>query len=213
MAAVQSLCSRCILLEGGRVKEEGPSDVVTRSYYVGASGVLRARADYQADPRKQIQIRRLDICHRDGTPLDRVDLNEPFIVRIEYEFRVPSANVVIGCTITSCDTGQPLISLSDPELDLSRLERREAGRYVARIQIPPKILNTGIYQVRVGAVSHKTILDVVDDVSFEVIDSVGIVQGIGYERKSSLLSMQLPWEVSRLGTTGATASNPECPEP
>jgi hypothetical protein len=40
-------------------------------------------------------------------------------------------------------------------------------------------------------------MDVVEDVSFEVHDKVGIVQSLGYERKNALLALQLPWTVSR----------------
>jgi len=91
-----------------------------------------------------------------------------------------------------------LISLTDSELDRSRLETREAGDYIAYVRIPAHILNTGTYSVRVGmSKGRQEIYDVVEGLHFRIIDSVGIVMFIGYERKGSLLSLQLPWKLEK----------------
>ena len=94
-----------------------------------------------------------------------------------------------------------LISLSDPELDSSRLGKRKVGYYRSQVVIPAKILNVGSYSIRAGATQlgnssvGGTILDVTDGVPFWVTDKVGIMKSLGHERKSSLLSLQVPWNV------------------
>ncbi len=37
----------------------------------------------------------------------------------------------------------------------------------------------------------------VEGLNFRIVDSVGIVMFLGYERKGSLLSLQLPWKVEK----------------
>ena len=83
--------------------------------------------------------------------------------------------------------------MSDPELDLSRLERRATGYYQSRVVIPGGLLNSGNYRIRVGMVRQRTIIDVREDVTFCIVDDVGIIQALGFERKNAILSLQLPW--------------------
>jgi len=104
--------------------------------------------------------------------------------------------MTVGLQVLSEDNGETFISLSDTELEMSRLEERAAGDYVAEVRLPARLLNTGLYALRVGiSKGRHDIYDVVEGVSFRIVDSVGIVMFLGFERKGSLLSLQLPWTV------------------
>lgn len=198
MVAVRQLCRRAILLQEGRILRDGSSAEIVDCYLEKASGERRAEQEYAEDINKPIQIMKVSVCNLEGRPADFVDLSSGFCVEIDYLFRQEMSNVVIGCSINAVGSEQDLISLSEPELDLSRLGKRPKGLYHASIKIPGNILNTGAYQVRVGAVHLHNVYDVVHDVVFHVVDNVGIVHALGYERKGSLLSLQLPWEVTKV---------------
>ncbi len=101
----------------------------------------------------------------------------------------------VGLQIVSVEGDLTLISLSDPELDWSRLETRKPGYYKSHVKFPAGLLNTGLYQVRVGMSSKHRIFHVIEDIHFEIVDNSGIVVPLGYERKNSLLAIQLPWEL------------------
>jgi lipopolysaccharide transport system ATP-binding protein len=197
LTAVNQLCSRTLLLSGGKLIKEGPSAEVVGHYVSMADSEKKASREY-APPRgdADAKVRKVSVLDNVGRVAQVVDLSEGFVLQVDYEVVRPLSGATVGLQVIAVEGSQTLISLSDPELDLSRLEQREPGYYSARIEVPPKLLNTGAYQVRVGISSRFKIMDVVEDVSFEVHDKVGIVQALGYERKNSLLALQLPWQVS-----------------
>ncbi|MBI5643498.1 MAG: ABC transporter ATP-binding protein [Deltaproteobacteria bacterium] len=196
MSAVQSLCQRAILLAGGSKIKEGTSHDVVSHYFSNVGESRKALHEFPADPAKRVKIRRVAVRDDRGGLDDVVDLNKNFFVQIDYELTEDVSNLSIGISIFCEENGQCVIQLSDPELDLSRLGVRKRGYYQSVVDIPRKILNTGTYRIRVGAVAFRNVLDVEDSTFFSVIDTVGIVQCIGFERKNSVLSMQLPWKVT-----------------
>lgn len=200
MVAVQGLCNRAVLMEGGRAIMSGPTRDIVGHYLSNSSGIRRATREYPSNPAKQVKIRKVAVRNQSGEEKEILDLNEKITIQVDYELREPTSNISIGLKITPEESGQCLISLSDPELDLSRLDKREKGYYSSTVEIPPRTLNTGSYQISAGATALRNIYDVVEDVCFTVTDSVGIVQCIGFERKNALLSMQLPWKINYLGT-------------
>ncbi len=196
LTAVSKLCSRCILLSGGRLVKDGSTpDVLTE--YGSAVGTDRsATREYSlSDQPFQAKVRRVSVRGANGQATAVVELTQKFFVEVDYELAEPIAGLSVGLQIIAVEGEQTLISLSDPELDLSRLEVRAPGYYRSRIEFPAGLLNTGIYQVRIGMSTRFRIMDVIEDISFEVQDSVGITIPLGYERKNSLFAMQIPWEV------------------
>jgi homopolymeric O-antigen transport system ATP-binding protein len=197
LTAVSQLCSRAILLSGGKLINEGASTDVIGHYVSMADSDKKASREYaQARGDTDAKVRKVSVLDRAGRVAQVVDLSDGFMLQLDYEIVRPLTGVTVGLQVIAVENSQCLISLSDSELELSRLDLRQPGHYSARIEVPPKLLNTGAYQVRVGISSRFKIMDVVEDVSFEVHDKVGIVQALGYERKNSLLALQLPWHVS-----------------
>jgi lipopolysaccharide transport system ATP-binding protein len=196
MVGIRSLCKRAVLLEEGRIVRDGPSAEVVDYYLTQSVKNRRHTQEYPSDDKKQVQIRKVTVCDHNGVASEHVDLNKKTIVRVEYEFKEPMSNMLIGINVVTPDSDQYLLTVNESELDLSRLGKRAQGYYTGEVIIPEKILNTGTYRLRVGAVRSHTIHDVVDDIFFDVIDTVGIFQGLGYERKSALLSIQLPWTIT-----------------
>ena len=197
LTAVNQLCSRAILLSAGRLIQEGSTTDVVSHYVSMADTDKKASREY-APPRgdADAKVRKVSVLDKAGRVAQVVDLSEGFVLQVDYEIVRPITGVTVGLQVIAVEGSQTIISLSDPELDLSRLELRRPGYYSARVEIPAVLLNTGAYQVRVGISSRFKIMDVVEDVSFEIHDKVGIVQALGYERKNSLLALQLPWQVS-----------------
>jgi lipopolysaccharide transport system ATP-binding protein len=200
MTAINNLCARSILLEKGKIIADGPTGDVTRTY-LGMSS-MRTQSYWQfADPsdgHKRAYVREAFILDADNESREAYELTEDFQIGLRYRLLEPIRGLTIGLQIISEESNETLISLTDSELDRSRLETREAGDYVAYIRVPAHILNTGTYSLRVGlSKGRQDIFDVVEGLNFRVIDSVGIVMFIGYERKGSLLSLQLPWKIEK----------------
>jgi lipopolysaccharide transport system ATP-binding protein len=195
LTAVSKLCSRCILLSGGQLVADGSTAEVLNEYVSIVDANRSATREYPLPEGPfQAKIRRVSIRGPHGKSASVVELTEKFAIEVDYELAEPISGLSVGLQIVFVEGEQTLISLSDPELDLTRLETRAPGYYRSRLEIPAYLLNTGIYRVRVGMSTRFQTFDVIEDVSFEVQDNVGIVVPLGYERKGSLLGLQLPWE-------------------
>jgi lipopolysaccharide transport system ATP-binding protein len=200
MTAVNSLCARSILLEKGKIVADGPSAEVTRTY-LGMSST-RTQSHWRfaepSDGSKRAYIREAFILDANNENREAYELTQDFQIGLRYRLTQPIRGLTVGLQIISEENNETLISLTDAELDRSRLETREAGDYVAYVRVPARILNTGTYSLRAGlSKGRQEIFHVVEGLNFRIIDSVGIVMFIGYERKGSLLSLQLPWRLEK----------------
>lgn len=199
MTAVNSLCVRSILLQKGRVTADGPSSDVTREYLRSATSGERSHWQFPEPPANQEKVayfREVFLLDPRGQTREGYELTEDLIVRIRYRVCTDLRGSSVGLQIISEDNNETLVSLPDPELDMSRLELRRAGDYCAEVRVPAKLLNTGTYSLRLGiSKGRHDIYDVVEGLMFRVVDSVGIIQFLGFERKGALLGVQLPWDV------------------
>jgi lipopolysaccharide transport system ATP-binding protein len=200
MTAVNNLCARSILLQRGKIIADGPSSEVTRTYLRSSEATTQSCWQFAApaDGSKCAFVRAVSIADPDGEKRESYELTQDAVIEMRYHLREPIRGLTMGLQILSEENNETIISLSDSELDLARLETRPAGDYVASVRIPARLLNTGIYSLRIGmSRSRHDIYDVVEGLTFQIVDTVGIVMFLGYERKGSLLSVQLPWKIDR----------------
>ena len=198
LVAVNQLCNRCILLDRGRLVAEGPTAGVVGKYVSINESARQAEKEYGPPaPNKAAGIRRVAVTDLEGELSAQVEMGKNFLVHIGYDVVEPVTGLMVGIQVISEEGNQTVISLTDAELDLSLLQQRAPGSYRASVKIPAGLLNSGPYRLRCGVSTRYGILDVSEDVTFDVFDSIGIVQSLGWERKNAVLSLQLPWELSR----------------
>jgi lipopolysaccharide transport system ATP-binding protein len=87
MTAVKSLCSRALLLEGGRIAHDGTVDeVVNRYLTAGAkgprSGVIPENAERHSDVNDEARLRSVRLTDAEGRPVSRLYFGQPF--RVEF---------------------------------------------------------------------------------------------------------------------------------
>ena len=196
---VGRLCPKSILFEDGKMVAHGGSASVISTYI--KRGLVAPPTDLSFDqPMKEGEIgkiRRIRIENSAGVMSGAVEISEPFYVVIEYDIAEAASKVTISLEIHLEEIGLAVISLSDSELRPELIEMRMPGRYSARVKIPDRILNTGVYHIRSGMVQGTHIVDVIESPSFMVEDHIEIANLTGFSRKSSLLAMQLPWTIER----------------
>ena len=199
MTAVNSLCVRSILLQKGKVVADGPSSEVTREYLRSSNIGERSHWDFPPPQgTKSAFFREVTLVDPRGEMREGYELTEDLVIRTRYHLAGDMRGTSVGLQIISEDNNETLISLADPELDITRLEFRPAGDYFAEVRLPAKLLNTGTYSIRLGiSKGRHEIYDVVDGMKFRVVDSKGIIQFLGFERKNSLFAVQIPWDVKR----------------
>ena len=198
LIAVNQLCSRCVLIEQGKLINSGnPAEIVSQySSLASESGTAQVEYDH---PLKEgvAAIRSVAVLNHQGEVSTDLEMSEEFKIQVEYELGQDTKGLCIGVTVISVESNQSILSLPDPELELSRLETRRAGHYRGAVSIPARLLNSGAYRVRVGITRTSHIFDVKEDITFTIHDRIGILMALGYERKNAILSLQLPWEIEK----------------
>lgn len=198
LTAVSKLCSRCILLSGGRLVADGSTAEVLNVYVSAVSSNRKPSREYALpDGAFEARIRRLSVIGANGKTTPVKELTEKFTIEIDYELATPVEGLSVGLQVIMVENDMTIVSLSDPELEWSRLDARSPGYYSSRVEFPPDLFNTGLYRVRVGMMARGEVFHVVEDVFFEVVDNVGIMIPLGQERKNAVLALRLPWAAQR----------------
>jgi lipopolysaccharide transport system ATP-binding protein len=167
MPAVNMLCDRAILLEGGRIVHEGPVHDVVSTYLVNASGTSECREWRDADtaPGSDVaRLRAVRVRAEDGARVHLVDVLKPF--RIDMEYEVLQDGYVLSPFFDFYNE-EDVHCFAAADLDPAwRTRSRPRGRYVSTVWIPPNLLNEGTIVVSVGLAIMKPY-----DIQFQV-DSV-----------------------------------------
>lgn len=198
MTAIGSICSKAIHVHDGQIEAFADAGQVIQNYLtigqVGTHGVYLTEASSHLGKAVIFTVAVLNSTHqRTGC----IELTEDFSVEIWYELRESLSGLSVGLQVMAEDGYTCIFSLSDPELEPSRLESRQPGIYKSIVRFPKCALNTGFYYIRVGISSRFSIYSVVDNLRFEVTDSFGVIQMLGQSRKPSISALQLPWVVQK----------------
>jgi lipopolysaccharide transport system ATP-binding protein len=176
MPAITRLCARAILLDGGRVLQDGPSHRVVSAYVHSEVGTMAARE--WADPAKAPggEIARLwsvRVRTEDGQTTEAVDIRQPVGIEMKYEVR--RAGYVLSPYYDFYNEENVHV-FAAADLDPAWRQRpRSAGRYVSTAWIPGNLLSEGTLFVGVGlATMNPTVTQFQerDVVAFQVIDSL-----------------------------------------
>ncbi|MFI5366836.1 MAG: ABC transporter ATP-binding protein [Candidatus Binatia bacterium] len=142
MPAVQRLCSRCVLLEGGRAVQDGPAPAVIRSYLAESIGSAYVREPLPAKATPYFTAAGIEDAH--GSPLSAPLSSDPICLAVRWHVPEPVPNLRVGIGINSAQGTR--IFGSAPEDDAA-VTPREGGTYAARIRIPADLLLAGQYTV------------------------------------------------------------------
>ena len=98
MGAIETLCERAILLDHGRIQEDGPAPQVVQAYLktMQERWLEREDEDWKSSP--DLDLLRVTILDREGHEVDRVRADEPMSVRLHYRAhrRVPQPTFTLG---------------------------------------------------------------------------------------------------------------------
>ena len=146
MQAVAQLCDRAILLEGGRLVREGPSEEVV-AYHLQTSAGAGSTRTWSADEAPGddlVRLRSVRIVDEDGDSVDYVDVRRP--VGIELAFTVLHGGgppVVPKLKVTTAGR----VAFNAMDIDSRWHDSAPPGDYVATAWIPGNLMNEGLISV------------------------------------------------------------------
>ena len=136
MAAIETLCSRAIWIDGGRIREDGPAAEVISHYlssYGGGEGAtqdLRETTDRSGTG--SVRFTQIEYLSASGEPTDLIRTGEPLRIRLGYEARervvdphfgfeihTQMGTKVIETSTWSTNTDVPNLDPGKGELELS----------------------------------------------------------------------------------------------
>jgi lipopolysaccharide transport system ATP-binding protein len=176
MPAITRLCERTILLDEGRVLEDGPSHQVVGTYLNSGLGTMAAREwpDLAKAPGNDIvRLSAVRVRTEDGQITDAVDIRRPVGIEIEYEVLKPGYALWPHFTLHSEEGTRVFVSFDlDPAW---RGRPRPAGHFVSTGWIPGNLLAEGTMVIGPAVRTEEPrILHFYerDAVAFQVIDSL-----------------------------------------
>jgi ABC-2 type transport system ATP-binding protein len=147
--AVERICDRAIMLEGGRVLEEGPAGDVVRAYHRRlVTGPAEASAQRNGGRAGRCRVHEVKAVAGDGSARERFTEGEPMALEVWLysEHEIVDANVTVGIRDTD---GRPIGSQT-VEGVLLRPERLER----LRLNFPGLPMREGRFFVDVGVMSR-----------------------------------------------------------
>jgi lipopolysaccharide transport system ATP-binding protein len=197
MTTVQALCSRAIVLAGGKVTLDGTPAAAVREYLKQADGLAAEWRDGRPlDPSKDIMIRAARVRAGDGTPAAQLAADKPFDLEIGYEVTRPTTAQV--AFRINRDDGLTVLTTGDGDARGVFCRPQAAGRHLARVRIPAHLLAPGRYHLLVAANRFGVgSVDVVDPVLHFQIDATGSLQTI--EGRLGVVLPLLDWTTTPAG--------------
>ncbi len=171
MAAVETLCTRGIVLEAGRVAFDGETTEAVRHYYGSGRGA-EVEGAYEAGPgpgqAKAARIVRATVTSEGRDCQGRFNVGVPLEFRVECECgELFQPNVGIGIENKNRLRVVSFNTKCDPSWGRTR---RVAGRFTAVCRVPNVALVPGQYTVKLGLAEDERVVESVDGaMSFTVL--------------------------------------------
>ena len=197
LTAVNSLCTRSILLHEGSAVMDGPTREVT-THYLNTANKLYSPvtwADLPKGKSDEIQLHRAEVQQR-GMQTSAIDCRDSFTILFEYENRklLPGSRFFI---VIRNARGDIVFTTSDYDVMSEAAANRRVGRFCSEVVIPGGLLKAGSYFGTIGAdLKNERIIFTENDVlDFDVFESVDDTLAERHKRVG-LVAPLLEWQIS-----------------
>jgi lipopolysaccharide transport system ATP-binding protein len=149
MTAINSLCNRAMLMNGGRAGEIGPAPTITQRY-IGASGSAEKRSRswaYQDAPGdERFKITRIEITPDGADATAPIQMGTGFQIETDYWNLVDDGDVVLELIVRGAD-GTPAFHSYSTEGGESFGRPHPKGLYRSSCNVPGNLLNAGWFGI------------------------------------------------------------------
>jgi lipopolysaccharide transport system ATP-binding protein len=211
MQAVRRLCDRAILLEEGKLVEQGDAEGVVRRYLasVDTSEVgRRLWEDPDARPGNELcRLTEVRVTDDLGEPATTFLSSQPIVVTLEFDLAATDSSFIAGFNLAAVDSTVVFHSGYTDMPETSR-PRLVPGRNAIQCTIPPGLLNSGRYSinVRISLLNMQWIVHEDGVVNFDVIADHGESLFLNSPDRPGVVAPILAWNaVEPLSSDGHEA--------
>ncbi|MCK9353822.1 MAG: ABC transporter ATP-binding protein [Gallionella sp.] len=194
LAAMKTLCNTGILLDKGQVTFNGGVEGAVDEY-LGTDKLHKNEIHWDniadAPGNENIRLLSISVKPKKGTVLN---IDSGVLIEIQFYNTIINANLDTTIHLLTIE-GVPVFASGTP---LSRNHDSKEGYYTATVEIPPHLLNSGIYKVTqiFGRDQCEVLYKIGDVVSFEIQDTV--IRGINMPRIPGVIRPMLNWSTDYL---------------
>jgi len=194
MAAISSLCEKCILLDKGKIIAQGATDPVIKKYTAKQQTSSDGKVDLR--PRRmrknsledsRFKFTEISILNSKRKIASSVFMNEPFTLVIKGKASQDIEESTIGFSINS-SLGFPLFNSFSPEKKIKK------GPIQYAIDFKPNILAPGIYTIGLGA-NGAGIVDWIPEAINLTVDSVCATGKSNHAQYDGVIVYPYKWKI------------------
>ncbi|MCB0792019.1 MAG: ABC transporter ATP-binding protein [Flavobacteriales bacterium] len=191
MVAVQSLCTRVIWLQDGKLIMDGPPDEVVKKY-LHTYTVQRAEATWPegtAPGREDLDLVRVALAHDAEEGVLTID--DPFRISIRFRNQaVESGDITVGIHLINDD--DVLVFNSNYRDEPTAQQMFPIGEHTVECPVPGGLLNDGDYRVTVNVIRNgRFYFRVEETISFTLQEAKR--RGTYFRSHGGVIRPLLPW--------------------
>ena len=198
MSAVEALCNRGVILDGGRIRSEGPAREIVREYLAGVEAELTGQdSESIISGGGPLEVERVTFHDDRGAPVGAVPTGEPITARIHYRTREPVHGPIFELGITDGRLGA--LGLASMFIDGNVPETLDGRGYVeCRFESLPLLPRT--YELHGGVLTATGVGELVPWQRLGVFRITGEVAAAGKGAVSQLMEkapvvLDYSWDV------------------
>jgi lipopolysaccharide transport system ATP-binding protein len=193
--AIESLCSRVLLIELGKLAREGSFREVAGLYLASTEYAtyesdlsIRARPDNIGTV---LRFQWIKLCDAAGVPLRSISVGQDFYVHFKYYVTETISDALVAVRIETL-LGQIIVDSWDRDQLPSQAVQN--GEYLAKVRVAPQDLHPGQYQISLVAAIHMVDwLDRIEPAIVFSVDPISDTEVVEPERKA-LIRRHYVWE-------------------
>jgi lipopolysaccharide transport system ATP-binding protein len=153
MAAISRLCNRVVLLDKGRIVQEGDPETIIQAYFAQgerASGLLVL----EPEDKPGAQIEEIGIVNDDNQFASSVKVHRDFSLHLRFRVHTKLDQARVAISVLTQDGTTVFVTMHTDE---KPGEKRELlpGSYRARVRVPAHFLNVGTYSLNVQIIGRR----------------------------------------------------------
>ncbi|MBS1790803.1 MAG: ABC transporter ATP-binding protein [Acidobacteria bacterium] len=200
MAAIERLCSKVIVLQGGNVVGNGKPRTMISNYLRENSGEHYTARSLTGDP----QFLSAKLCDVSGNPISEPVCTESFVIRLHYVLPEDSPGTRIGIGVLSAD-GLPLFTTNTMDFSIETPDK--AGEYEADVLMPANCLLADTFHLALCLWNEQETFDWQEPAfTFSVDPGGSALYQLDSQRKG-YVHIDCIWEVRKLGATRSASAN------
>ena len=202
MISIQTLCSRAVLMEQGRIINEGATERIIDSYLQkatdGRNNLVRCWDDNSALANTKLSLKKVAIVVEDGTTLSNIYTDTEFKVSIDFHNIDKPRRLNVGLHFVD---RLGVVAFTSGTGHHQNLQNRivNPGLIRATCDVPGNFLNEGIYSLRLLITEDggQVILSLDEALTFSV-HPIARVVGTYMGKRPGLVAPLLPWNVEEI---------------